>query len=316
MSCYRSNFPKTKQIVGESLQKYKEVQNTLDVFTAKTIPSQSALLSWRAQLTNIASIASDRFYVETSMGRLGLSEINSFISLFRAKETKLKVDQEIDFFNSPYLKPQSVAGNYPNIASINAFRSMIHNNVHNLDVTGVGFPPEELARLCCKRYLGGDHIQWVLKELSTHKGTLCVFLNEVQNIERFVRKNSSDETNSIFFVINIGRKGHDTFVSTYGNPGCHWAICSYEHENVACFYGDSLGWKVPNGLDNLLTPFIKACFGTSNDLQIVQCHETTPDDTQHKCSKGCSLRYPLQTCFNVCGSLLCFGRSFYHTLIS
>jgi len=55
--------------------------------------------------------------------------------------------------------------------------------------------PEELSRVYCNRYLSGDQVQWVLKKLNEgNSGTLCVYINEITDIDRFVKKNISDHT--------------------------------------------------------------------------------------------------------------------------
>lgn len=58
------------------------------------------------------------------------------------KKIKNQVNQEIEWFNLPYLKQNTVQST-PDFTSINAFKSMIHNNPNNVDIPGVGINPTE-----------------------------------------------------------------------------------------------------------------------------------------------------------------------------
>ena len=262
------------------------------------------------------------FYMESTAGRFNLANIQDCIKLIDSKETKRQVEQEIDWFNSPHLKPDTIQL-FPNIVSINAFKSLIHNSPLNCDIEGMAIVPEELARLCCHRYISGDHIHWILKKLNQqNRSTLCVYLNEIKYVNRFVEKNKSHETDALFFIINVGRSHGKTFMGCNTNPGCHWTICSYESNSELCYYGDSLGWEIPEELEHLVRTYVSKCFNVDKYINIVPCHKPG-SDPQHRCSNDCFLIYPLQTCCNVCGVVsiivavyFCLDRNFYNILVS
>jgi len=82
-------LPKVHRVKDASIEKYRTEQETLNIFYLKTIPPLTSLLSWKAQLSHLSTIAADNFYMESSIGRIGLSGVKSCIDLINVKETKL-----------------------------------------------------------------------------------------------------------------------------------------------------------------------------------------------------------------------------------
>jgi len=87
-------------------------------------------------------------------------------------------------------------------------------------------------------------------------------MNEVGNVPRFLEKNRKDGTDSLFFVINVWKSDGQTFISGNENPGCQFAICSYESKSNKCVYGDSLGWEITGGLSDKIKLYAEACFNS------------------------------------------------------
>jgi len=224
------------------------------------------------------------------------------VKLIQAKDVKQSVKQELDWFALERLNPRVIL--QPSTVSINNFRSLIHNHPMDNEIQGLNMVPGELARLCCKRYLSGDHVHWIIDKLNMQQNkVLCIYLNRVIDIERFANKKKREQT-VLAFVINIGRNiDGSTYLGSDEKPGCHWVNCTYDSQTNIASHNDSLGWKSPTRLIVLIESFKKVFFPAISDpCELKSSHNSDRTDNfgSHYCHNTCSI-YPLQTCNNICG---------------
>ena len=244
----------------------REVE-TIDVFQSSNIPPINHLLVWQQELSAAERISSNFFFMKTDYGNISLKEVKHYISLHTVQTIKTAVGQEIDWFNEGYLTPVSISC-LPSPAALNCFRSMILNRPASEFVEDLQMTPNELAMLCGKRYLSGDHVTWITKQLNKQNtNTMCFYLNRVHNIketiERTKNKANFKQPDNISFIINVGR-GHDghTYLGSDSNPGNHRTAAFYKRSNNTLVYGDSLGWVIPNRLEEKIGSFVSCIWGT------------------------------------------------------
>ena len=149
-------------------------------------------------------------------------------------------------------RPHSVI-RHPTTQALQQFKSIIHNEPHNILITGLNTTPEELSRLCCKRYISGDHMQWVISQLNVLQSSVhCVYLNLVNDIAASVTREKStmqQYPTALAFIVNCGRdqRSGACFIGDDIKPGHHWALAYYSPENQQLMWGDSIGWDIPTG---------------------------------------------------------------------
>ena len=95
------------------------------------------------------------------MGRFDLSAIQNSVSTLSASNTKKAAIQEIEWFNSKKITPNSVKST-PSVIAINNFKSLIFSHSYSKPFGKYSMSPDELSRLCCKRYISGDHVHWII----------------------------------------------------------------------------------------------------------------------------------------------------------
>ena len=65
--------------------------------------------------------------------------------------------------------------------------------------------------------------------------------------------------------------------------------------------GDSLGWRVPEGLHELVCRHVKS-FYANDSIEIIECHASAKTVNEiHRCGQGCKYYYPLQKDGDICG---------------
>ena len=231
-------------------------QNIYDIYSKKFLPSMTSLIQWREKLDRATKLAKNIYYVQCDIGTFDLKTVRNSVKLLAAKDVKSAVSQELDWFSIGKITPRSVKS-MPSIVSINNFKSLLWNHDHSKELSRYGMTPNELSRLCCKRYISGDQVHWIVDKLnSMQSDVLCVYLNRVSSIERYIAKKLeklSTKPSKLAFVINIGKNGNgETFIASDAKQGNHWTLCVFDKEKNVVIYGDSLGWDIPNELPALI----------------------------------------------------------------
>ena len=269
------------------------------------------------------------------MGRFDLASIQISVSLLSAANTKKAVIQEIEWFNSKKMTPNSVVSS-PSAVSINNFKSLIFNHSYSKEFGKYSMSPAELSRICCKRYIAGDHVSWITKQLNKQQSdVLCIYINSVINIKAFVERTLKKRTEDgvavpikVAFVINVGKNPDGScFIGSDLKQGNHWSTCIYDCSDNTLIYGDSLGWSTPAGLEKV-NNYLDAIYPDRNNTKpcLKECHDSSLTDLsgRHKCDPSlcCSL-FPLQTCSNICGvvalvvvAICCLNPTVYEILTS
>ena len=185
-----------------------EIHKVNDPCSDDYIPTMSCLLRWQSKLQN-ASLAIGKFYCEFWLAgeqyRYNLEAILIAQKLHKAREIKQAVEKELTYLFSPRMKPLSTTKEI-DYNALEKFIELIHNTPYLSKLSSFDMLPEELARLCGRRYLSDEHMSWVIQKLnSMQSDVLCIYGNFVTDIERFCeRKVESGEYKKLLFIFNVG----------------------------------------------------------------------------------------------------------------
>ena len=312
--------------------KYNVIMNGLakpqsNILALKEIPPMSTLEAWKKELCERKPLPNSNSvcFVESPFGRFYENGIDGTLQILNLLDTKRAVEKELDWFSTTCPRPHSVAS-HPSAESIQKFKSMLYGKPLDKLITGLQMSPDEIAKLCCDRWISTDQVQWICDKLNALQSTVfCIPINHVQDITLLVQHSQSSQDKpkptSLFFFINVGK---DTtgkvFIANHSKPGNHWTMCHVDAEAKRITYGDSLGWRVPFKLRDILRQFVEAFFEDVSGYSSSSCHAAGDVNafTNHKCGSSCASQYPLQTCTNVCGVVVllmavyaCMANSFF-----
>ena len=187
--------------------------------------------------------------IDCELGYFDLKTIKVSRSLLKAKDVKEAVRREIDWFNQPALKPNLMVTKLSPI-SLDCLKSMLLYNKHSKMFDGINMSPNELAIICCKRYLSGDQMLWITKKLNSMQNEVhCIYINYIRNIKRYVQRinlTPNITATKLTFIVNVGKFNNGkTYVGSDINAGYHWTLAVYHRNANTIFYSDSLGWEFP-----------------------------------------------------------------------
>ena len=308
---YQCRIPRTKKVEDCKIEKYPTPQCVVDPCEQNSIPPEETLASWKSQLQSVVKIASGHFYMDTRFGRHNLHSINGTLQLYKARNIRRFVKQELDWFSETYRVPKHIR-RVPEKTHINNFRSKVHNYSYDSVLPKYDMTPNELAQLCLTRLLSGDHMRYIVKLLNSQQGnTLCVYANSVRDIKSYVGRHDTTKVKKLVVILHIGKKRTvvngtpewSVFMSDDNNRGCHFAVAFVSFQENKIIYGDSLGWAAPVDLLSLVRNYSNALFNHQNQqsFQLSYYHQPlTKGNTTHSCS-SCIFEYPLQNDGNICG---------------
>lgn len=157
-------------------------------FELKFIPTKEALLKWKGHLDNSEKQSGQQSVVHSPFGVFSTESVDEMIRLHTARIIKKEVAEEKAWLNGTMAEPDGLC-KYPSAESVSAFKSLIHSPRYDEEIAGYGMSSEELSKICCNRWLSSDHILWVVEKLNTmQSSTLCVYLNYVSDVKRYVKR--------------------------------------------------------------------------------------------------------------------------------
>ena len=109
----------------------------------------------------------------------------------------------------------------------------------------------------------------------------------------------------VLVAVNVGCDDTGTcYVSDEKRRGVHWALMAIDLQKNVTYYGDSLGWSLPNNLLDTVESNLKQLEGDLgidirfSSQNIVTINTPSPNSDPNK------LLYPLQTCSDMCGVIV------------
>ena len=145
------------------------------------------------------------------------------------------VEKELTYLFSPHMKPVSITQDIDS-NTLEKFIELIHNTPYLSKLNSFDMFPEELARLCSRRYFSDERMRWIIQKLnSMQSDILCIYENFVTDIEHFCeRQVEPAQYKKIIFIFNVGYTKtmgkNGTFMAEIGMTGCHFSTCMYDKE--------------------------------------------------------------------------------------
>ena len=243
-------LPKVKRVTSQRITYVKQIpSDVVNIFESDVIPPETDLLQWRNRLRNMGNLALETPIVESDHGTFTFETVESALQLIKAKGVQESAMQEIHWFQTSELQPQSIS-QYPTTASIKQFQKLIMDFPHKQELPSIGITLDELSRLCHKRYLSGDHVHYFISRLNNlNKENLCIYLNRISDVDKYMGNLLKKQIapKSLSFITNVGmdQRGR-IFIGSDCRPGNHWTFAHYDIEENILLYGDSLGWQIPD----------------------------------------------------------------------
>ena len=144
--------------------------------------------------------------------------------------------------------------------------------------------------------------------------TAAFMLNNIAMIDKddfpeYVKSNVNSLTKYLLFS-NVGKSNstNEVFVSTPGNPGCHWTLLFADLTKYKWLYCDTSCWPMPTNLKALVNPFVTAIYQQvlshykhTKPPSAIDLAHAVGTEAGHICGNECFKNIPTQTCSNVCG---------------
>ena len=290
LSLFEMRYPRTVIPLRHTLLHLEHAMEVANVVEDSFMPPEDMIRVWKTQLAAFASDVQEKIFPYIKcLFPLGEkmydhNSLEKMQTIHRFRNIKYDAKREMDWFSEEYDIPLSLQ-KCPSQKSISDFQKLLYESPYNQEVPGYGMVPDELAKLCCERWLTNDHMYWFAEKInSSHQSTVCVYLNHAANVERIAEKllsSRSDTPTCVLFLINVGRDG--------------------DKKNMS--YGDSLGWKMPNDLLQRLQPYLTSFWSENiSEYSMHYCHNPVgTTDAGHACQATCSSLFPLQTDSSSCG---------------
>ena len=190
---------------------------------------------------------------------------------------------------------------------------MLYSNRYDTICEQHGMTAIELSMVCVNRWVSSDYIAWMMKTLTeSQSDTNSIFLNGALNTDlktyRRFKNANANMPSKLLLALNVGRNERGPFLGADDQRGCHWTLCHVEIMKKIV-YGDSLAWPFPSGLLCRVDKYLKAVCKDDDisNYSVVMLHDPQnqcPMSGMHRCGDTCANFYPLQTCSNICGTVV------------
>ena len=175
-------------------------------------------------------------------------------------------------------------------------------------------PATCIRNLVGKRWLTDDIIETAFETINKeHDDTICLVCKPTRFMYSSVRlrdrvqnvREKGITISRVLVAMNVGRDDDGTcYVSDEKRRGVHWALMAIDLQKNVTYYGDSLGWSLPNNLLDTVESNLKQLEGDLgidirfSSQNIVTINTPSPNSDPNK------LLYPLQTCSDMCGVIV------------
>ena len=306
-----------------SVATFSEQQAVTDVFRLASIPDETTLRHWERQLTHCSETALDDTFAYVKAGKEMYNEegVQQMLNLHKAIAIKENVEKEVQWIKEcrQLVHPQVIV--QPGKDALEEFQSLVHYRVWYQILEDYLLSSEELAQICCDRWVSTGLIEWVLSLLNaTQKDVVAICLPARSGSS--LPDLSSEEPRSLAVVLSIGAAADGVCITD--TPGCHTSFCYVDISSKHMIYCDSLGCPPPKNMTSLMATSFEAVFGVAlPDCQIRCVHQPITDilEEDHHCKSECAIYYPLQTCGSIAGvlsiimaAIACLSPDFFRSL--
>ena len=310
ISTTRKVMPSISPDVKGSVKVFPDKQPITDVFQLASIPDETTLRQWLAQLRYCKKDAlKDTFaYLLAGDEKYDSEAVQNMLNLQKAVATKEDVKKEVRWMEECRHAKRPNVVDQPRKEALETFQRLVHYRVFNLEdflryeILEDNLPNSEvLAEICCDRWVTTRLIDWFLSQLNAAQQdvvAICLPPRSSSSLPDL----SSAEPKSLAVVLSVGLAADCVCITD--TPGCHTSFCYVDVSSKHMTYCDSLGWPPPKNMMTLMETSYEAVFGIPlPDYQMSYAHHpiTNIIEKDHHCTSGCATYYPLQTCGSIAG---------------
>ena len=280
------------------------------------IPPLKACLVARKELYEMKAKESkhcDQIGVVTwrGYGTFSWQGIQDIVQIHNAMMTRLEIKNEKKWF-SELCSVLSEKQYEPLLEDVHNFMSTLWTSDAKGQVYNTTLTVETLSKIVCGRWFNDDIIECIFNMLNRDsKEHLFVVATESLLHSTKVQRNLSVEINKkvrdglryLHFALNVKKNPNGTVSVGNGN---HWTYFVFDTSLSDLYYGDSLGFNLPNNLATVMKPYFETlCIAQGKPYtkprRPTLMHHVNGRDFGHKCSDRCFQGFPLQTCGSACG---------------
>ena len=243
-------------------------------------------------------------------GTFSWQGIQDIVRIHYARKTKLEIKEEEKWF--PKLCSDLSGKQYETLLEdIQNFQSTLWTSGSEDRVYNAALKVETLCKIVCDRWINDDIIDCIFKMLNSNsKEHLFVVATESllystktqQNLRAEIHKKVPDGLRYVHFALNVSKSSTGTVSVGNGN---HWTYFVFNSSLSELYYGDSLGWNLPNNLSTVMKPFFEVlCFvhgkSYTKPRRPTLMHHVNDHGSLHHCNEKCFQGFPLQTCRSAC----------------
>ena len=303
ISTTRKVMPTISPNVKGSVKVFPDKQTITDVFQLALIPDESTLRQWVAQLCNCKKVSpkGTLTYLLAGDEIYDSEAVQLMLNLQKAVATKEDVKKEVRWMEECRHAKRPYVVNQPRKEALEVFQSLVHYRVWYQILEDHLLRSEELAQICCDRWVTTELIDWFLSLLNANQKDVAAICLPPRSRSSLPDR-SSEEPKSLAVVLSVDLAADGVCITD--TPGCHTSFCYIDVSSKHMTYCDSLGWPPPKNMTTLMATSYEAVFGIPlPDCQMSYAHQPITNilEEDHHCTSGCATYYPLQTCGSIAG---------------
>ena len=307
------SFPKVvvpKKV--ELLSDPGKIIQTLDPLSSKISPPISIIDDIANQVDKSVHAV---HVIELDYGTYSWPEFLKFKNVFAQKEIRNEILEEQKWLDGCKVLSQTQYEKQLDLSDIANYIDIIQNSSSPVKIGKGKYNIEELKTLCCSRWLSMECIMYIAKLLKVskeNKNTVILNANDILEKEKLLTtiSNLQDQYGkrmkgiTVILVMHLGCSKNGAYISSFGKPGNHFSLATYDIGKGIVLYADSLAWQIPKDLVHMVNVF---ALQTSNILPTFKACHSIQCSNENKCSSECASYYPRQTCSSACGVAVIMG---------
>lgn len=230
-------------------------------------------------------------------GTFSWQGIQDIVGIHYARKSKLEIKEEEKWFAK--LCSDLSGKQYETLLEdIQNFQSTLWTSGREDRVYNAALKVETLCQIVCYRWMNDDIIDCIFKMLNSNsKEHLFVVATESllysnktqQNLRAEINKKVPDGLRYVHFALNVRKSSNGTVSVGNGN---HWTYFVFNSSLSELYYGDSLGWNLPNNLATAMKPFFEVLCSVhgkpyTKPRRPTLMHHVNDRGSRHNCNEKC-----------------------------
>ena len=321
---------KTFVVSSEKIMRYELVTNRTAISSAndtRPVPCESVLTEAKNEIRRRGE-SGQHWCALIGGSYYDYEAIQKCLQKYALKTQRSEIEQELSWLTkvSDHVH-QPVGTSKVDTAIARRLISHIQNKPGNEKCNDVEISVDNLKQLVASRWINSEILDRFvaiinLQSSETYALSLSIGRDASQvaaKLARTFKKKWPDSLpKKIVFYVNVVNVNNITYLD-YANidgvyyAGNHFATCVYYFESDTLFYGDSLGYPFPVGLEGIFKDIL-ALVGSKEraercKIKSMHCTSLGTDTNGHVCNNKCWSYFPLQKDSTICGiaTLMCMA---------